>query len=133
MTRERSKRTLATETSSTQSATLSCHQHGSRIFGGISIEAKLNALGVVVENKTDHPLNVSIHAQTMTQSGEEIAQIANPPNTDLEFLKAVANTLKIELRAEHSDEVDHGAIVVHVAKFVAQNGEQFAYQPVWSP
>lgn len=99
--------------------------HSSRI-GGMSYNVNIDArqkhafvatgFGVAIENRTDHVVSAPMVGQILTQPGKELAKIANPPPTDIKFMKNVAVGIKNHLGAHYSADVQGDLIQVFVCR-----------------
>ena len=113
--------------------------HPSHI-GGMSISITVNAdqkrlipgtlFGIIVQNNSNQPVQVSIHGQILTKSGTELLAIANPPPTDLEFLKRIAQNIAVQLKGRYAADVQSGAIQVHVCSFQDVGGHMAKITPL---
>jgi hypothetical protein len=69
---------------------------------------------IMVINQTPEVVTFSILGQVLTGTGRELIKIANPPATDIEFLKNVAQQIMDNLRSVHSAQIESGQLKVQV-------------------
>ena len=116
--------------------------HPSHIGGmqlNVTVSAKMNRVlpaiqrGLVIENKTDHEIEVFIPGQPVRKAALEIAPIANSPATNLEFLKRVAEQARADLKGRYTKETESGELRVHVANTNDLGEGRVQYQVVYTP
>ena len=81
--------------------------------------------GLLIQNQTSAAVAISIAGQILSQAGKELIKIANPPLTDLEFLKKIATQIKSDLRSNCATEVGGGLLQVHVVAITPTERGQF--------
>jgi hypothetical protein len=89
--------------------------------------------GIFIQNHTSASVPVSIAGQILSQPGRELTQIANPPPTDVEFLKKIASQIKGEFRNKYAAKLDSGRLQVHVAAITPTGGGQFKVVVIDTP
>jgi hypothetical protein len=75
-------------------------------------------LGILVENQSTHSVAFQLECQVLTKPSQELMQIANPPATPIEYLKAVAQVVFEKIRAEHADDLAAGKMALRGKRWV---------------
>jgi hypothetical protein len=83
---------------------------------------------ILVDNKMEQSVEIVIGGQALTTVGRELLQIANPPTTDIESMKAFAKQIDIQLGEKYAAEMNGGLLVVHVASVKPIGGDNFIYK-----
>ncbi|MET4034433.1 hypothetical protein ABIB94_008341 [Bradyrhizobium sp. JR7.2] len=85
--------------------------------------------GIVVANETEKPIKVSLNGQVLTKTGSELLKIANPPSTDMNYLKEVAQIFFELIReAGHAEEIVNLGTVSVLAGMLQGEGMQVLYK-----
>lgn len=71
-------------------------------------------LSLIVQNSTPHEVTFTIPCQMLSTAAKELILIANPPPTDLEYLKEVAQVIFESIRETRANELLAGQVRVVV-------------------
>ena len=92
-----------------------------------------STLALVITNNGQNEITFRLQGQVLTTSVRELVGIANPPPTNVEFMKKVARQLFAQLREQYLQEMQRGEIVVEVATVTPLGGGQYRYQGFFTP
>ena len=115
--------------------------HASRIGGaqmtyslqpGQKLPLFARHFGILVENNTKGIVTLNVPGQTLTIPARELLKIANPPSTDIEFLKDVAKSIHTELRNAHATDIEGKFLSVHVVTYTPVGDNQFSYNIIYT-
>jgi hypothetical protein len=109
-------------------------------IGGLSWNAEVppndklfltgTATGVLLANQSSRPINLRIACQALTKPAQELTKIANPPPSNIGYMKAVAQSIFDQVRANHADDLSNDLITVSVVAFVPFESNQFRFQQI---
>jgi hypothetical protein len=87
---------------------------------------------IVIINNSQNEIAFRVPCQLLTTPGRELAVIASPPPTDVDFLKKVARQMYEWLRG-HSEEMRRGEIVLEVATITHLDQDQYRFEGFYAP
>jgi hypothetical protein len=90
-------------------------------------------LAILIDNQMPEAVKISIPGQILTSIGRELIKIANPPDTDIEFLKNLSEEIYKNLRTTYATQMDKNILDVHVATTEPVGENRFRFQVVYSP
>jgi hypothetical protein len=88
--------------------------------------------GIIIVNNTKKNITVRISGQALTTPARELVRIANPPPTDIEFLKNVVKKMHTDLRREHADDMDNKLLTIHIVATAPAGENKVNYNIIYT-
>lgn len=89
------------------------------------------SFGVLIDNQSVHQIAFQLECQVLTKPAQELMKIANPPPTNLDFLKALAQRLFEKIRGLQSADLLGGKINVLAVSYAEVSPGQFHSVPFY--
>jgi len=88
--------------------------------------------GLLIVNGSNRLIAIQVECQVLTEPGQQLMKIANPKQTDFDYLKELAQRVLEKIRgAGHAEEVVSGVVSVHAGIFEDVGGGRYNFKSLY--